>query len=149
MKNYEIKGNLIEITLDNDKKAKVSKVYIDRCVEKLNIDMEDAILTWLEDEGYMENPDQKELCDLAKENKSNKIIGAKNENVVKKTPKERTQKAQPEKEYIIGIIAEFLEDITDIKNLSIENKAKIITFTYKDSDYKLDLTQKRKPKTEK
>ena len=66
MKNYEIKGNAIEITLDNDKVVKVSKVYIERCIEKLGIDMEDALLTWLEDEGYMENLDQKELCDQAK-----------------------------------------------------------------------------------
>ena len=58
-------------------------------------------------------------------------------------------KAQPEKEYIVGIIAEFLEDISEISNLNIENKAKLITFTYKNEDYKLDLTQKRKPKSEK
>ena len=77
MKNYEIKGNVIEITLDTDKVVKVGKVYIERCVEKLGIDMEDALLTWLEDEGYMENLDQKELCDLAKENKSHKVVNAK------------------------------------------------------------------------
>lgn len=146
MKNYTIKGSLIEIVLDNDKIVKVGKTYIDRCVDKLGIDMEDAILTWLEDEGHLDNLDQIELCNQAKENKSNKIIDAKVEKPKAKTQKERVQKAQPEKEYIIGVIAEFLEDITDVNNLTIENKAKIITFTYKNSEYKLDLTQKRKPK---
>ncbi|MBR1984981.1 MAG: hypothetical protein IKA31_04490 [Clostridia bacterium] len=146
MKNYTIKGSLIEIVLDNDKVVKVGKTYIDRCIDKLGIDMEDALLTWLEDEGHLENLDQVELCNQAKENKSNKIIGAKVEKAKAKTQKERTQKPQPEKEYIIGVIAELLEDITGINNLTIENKAKIITFTYKNSEYKLDLTQKRKPK---
>lgn len=147
MKDYIVKGSVIEITLDNEKVVKVGKTYIDRCVDKLGIDMEDAILTWLEDEGHLENLDQMELCNQAKENKSNKIVNAKVEKApTKKTQKERTQKPQPEKEYIIGVIAELLEDITDVNNLTIENKAKIITFTYKNSEYKLDLTQKRKPK---
>jgi hypothetical protein len=146
MKNYTIKGSLIEIVLDNDKVVKVGKTYIDRCIDKLGIDMEDALLTWLEDEGHLENLDQVELCNQAKENKSNKVIDAKVEKAKAKTQRERTQKAQPEKEYIIGVIAELLEDITDVNHLTIENKAKIITFTYKNSEYKLDLTQKRKPK---
>ena len=147
MKNYIVNGKAIEITLENGKVVKVAKGYIDKCVDKLGIDQEDAILTWLEDEGYMENLDQEELCDQAKENKSHKIVNAKVEKASKKKPqRERTQKSQPEKEYIVGVIAELLEDITDVNNLTIENKAKIITFTYKNNEYKLDLTQKRKPK---
>ena len=107
--------------------------------------MEDAILTWLEDEGYMENLDQKELCDLAKENKSNKIIDAKVEKAPKqKTQKERTKKENPTKELIIAEIAKMLPNIAT--NVNIENAGKIITFTVGDNDFKLDLTQKRKPK---
>lgn len=147
MKNYEIKGNVIEITLDNDKVVKVGKVYIERCVEKLDIDMEDALLTWLEDEGYMENLDQEELCDLAKENKSHKVVNAKVEKEpTKKTQKERVVKSNPDKEYIVGVVAEFLEDIVGKDNVNIENKAKLIVFTYNGNEYKLDLVQKRPPK---
>jgi hypothetical protein len=147
MKNYEIKGNVIEITLDNDKVVKVGKVYIERCVEKLDIDMEDALLTWLEDEGYMENLDQEELCDLAKENKSHKVVNAKVEKEpTKKTQKERVAKSNPDKEYIVGVVAEFLEDIVGKDNVNIENKAKLIVFTYNGNEYKLDLVQKRPPK---
>ena len=147
MKNYEIKGNVIEITLDNDKVVKVGKVYIERCIEKLDIDMEDALLTWLEDEGYMENLDQEELCDLAKENKSHKVVNAKVEKEpTKKTQKERVAKSNPDKEYIVGVVAEFLEDIVGKDNVNIENKAKLITFTYNGNEYKLDLVQKRPPK---
>lgn len=145
MKNYIVNGNTIEVTLDNEKVVKVGRVYIERCVEKLEIDMEDAILTWLEDEGYMENLDQKELCDLAKENKSNKIIDAKVEKAPKqKTQKERTKKENPTKELIIAEIAKMLPNIAT--NVNIENAGKIITFTVGDNDFKLDLTQKRKPK---
>lgn len=147
MKNYEIKGNVIEITLDNDKVVKVGKVYIERCIEKLDIDMEDALLTWLEDEGYMENLDQEELCDLAKENKSHKVVNAKVEKEpTKKTQKERVAKSNPDKEYIVGVVAEFLEDIVGKDNVNIENKAKLIVFTYNGNEYKLDLVQKRPPK---
>ena len=145
MKNYIVNGNTIEVTLDNEKVVKVGRVYIERCVEKLGIDMEDAILTWLEDEGYMENLDQNELCELAKENKSNKIIDAKVEKApTKKTQKERTKKENPTKELIIAEIAKMLPNIAT--NVNIENAGKIITFTVGDNDFKLDLTQKRKPK---
>jgi uncharacterized membrane protein YfhO len=147
MKNYIINGRAIEITLDNEKIVKVAKVYIERLMEKLNIDMEEALLTHLEDEGYMENLDQLELCDQAKENKSNKIIDAKVEKApAQKTHRERTQKPQPEKEYIIESISKLLDSLEDVNNLTIENKSKVITFTYKDNDYKIDLVQKRKPK---
>ena len=148
MKNYEIKGNVIEITLDNDKVVKVGKEYIDRCITNLGIDMEDALLTWLEDEGYMENPDQKELCDLAKENKSHKIVNAKVEKEsTKKTQKERVKKENPTKEMIIQEIAKILPNFaTDV---NIENAGKIITFTVGNDNFKIDLTQKRKPKAEK
>lgn len=145
MKNYMIKGSLIEITLDNDKVVKVGKVYIDRCIEKLNIDLEEALLTWLEDEGYMDNLDQMELCNQAKENKSNKIIDAKVEKApTKKTQKERVKKDNPTKEMIIGEIAKILPNFAT--NIIIENSGKIITFTVGNDDFKLDLTQKRKPK---
>jgi uncharacterized membrane protein YfhO len=147
MKNYIINGRAIEITLDNEKIVKVAKVYIERLMEKLNIDMEEALLTHLEDEGYMENLDQLELCDQAKENKSNKIIDAKVEKApAQKTHRERTQKPQPEKEYIIESISKLLDSLENVNNLTIENKSKVITFTYKDNDYKIDLVQKRKPK---
>ena len=147
MKNYMVNGRAIEITLDNDKVVKVAKVYIERLMKRLEIDIEEALLTHLEDEGYMDNLDQLELCNQAKENKSNKIIDAKIEKVpTQKTHRERTQKPQPEKEYIIDSISKLLDGLEDVNNLTIENKSKVITFTYKDNDYKIDLVQKRKPK---
>ena len=145
MKDYIVKGNVVEITLDNDKVVKVSNAWVEKTMEILNTSAEDVMLMWLEDNGYLVNEEQQELDHMAK----GKVKVAASAKPKAKTPRERTQKPQPEKEYIIGLIAEFLEDITDISNINIENKTKLITFTYKNEDYKLDLVQKRKKKEEK
>ena len=147
MKDYKLNGNVYEITLENDKKVKVATSWVEKTIKLLETDLEDVLLMWLEDEGYLVNEEQEELVRQAKANGVK--IKADTDKPKKKTPKERVAKPQPEKEYIVGIIAEFLEDITDISNLKIENKAKLITFSYKNEDYQLDLVQKRKKKEEK
>lgn len=143
MKEYKENGSVIEITLDNEKVVKVSTKYIDNMVDKLGIDKEDAILTWLEDEEYLVNEEQEELVQKSKDNKVKMV--AKSEKPKAKTPKERVQKENPTKELIISTIAKALENL-DISNLNIENKAKLITFTLGNEDFKVDLVQKRKPK---
>ena len=143
MKEYKENGSVIEITLDNEKIVKVSTKYIDNMVDKLGIDKEDAILTWLEDEEYLVNEEQEELVQKSKDNKVKMV--AKSEKPKAKTPKERVQKENPTKELIIATIAKALENL-DIANLNIENKAKLITFTLGNEDFKVDLVQKRKPK---
>ena len=145
MKDYKLNGSVYEITLDNNKVVKVSAKWVDNSMKSLETDLEDVLLMWLEDNDYIVNEEQDNLDKVAKKTKVKVDIDTPK----KKTPRERTQKPQPEKEYIVGIIAEFLEDITDISNLNIENKAKLITFDYKGNSYKLDLVQKRPPKTEK
>ena len=145
MKEYNVKGSLVEIVLDNDKVVKVSKKWVDTTMEKLDTDMEDVLLMYLEDNDYMVNEEQQELNNEAK----GKVKVTAKDTTKKKTQRERVVKENPDKEYIIGVIAEFLEDITDISNLNIENKEKLITFTYKNNEYKLDLVQKRAKKEEK
>ena len=145
MKDYKLNGSVYEITLDNNKIVKVSAKWVNNSMKSLETDLEDVLLMWLEDNDYIVNEEQDNLDKVAKKTKVKVDIDTPK----KKTPRERTQKPQPEKEYIVGIVAEFLEDITDISNLNIENKAKLITFDYKGNSYKLDLVQKRPPKTEK
>lgn len=144
MINYEIVGNMIIATLENGKTVKIGKAWAEKTIEKLDTNMEDVVLMYLEDEGYINNPDQMELDAKAKQNKSHKIVNAKSE-VVKKTPKERVQKDNPTKEKIIQTIYTALQGL-DTSNLTIENKGKIVTFTLEGEDFKVDLTQKRKPK---
>ena len=144
MKEYIVKGNAIEVTLDDGRVVKVAAKYIERMVDKLEIDEEEAILTWLEDEEYLTNDEQDELTEQAKENKSVKIIDAKADKPEKKTQKDRTRKENPTKEMVIAKIAEMLPEFAE--NVVIENKGKLITFTIGEDEFKIDLVQKRKPK---
>ena len=144
MKEYIVNGNAIEVTLDDGRVVKVAKKYIERMVTNLEIDEEEAILTWLEDEEYLINDEQEELVTQAKENKSIKIIDAKAEKPEKKTQKERTRKENPTKEMVIAKIAEMLPEFAT--NVVVENKGKLITFTIGEDEFKIDLVQKRKPK---
>ena len=145
MREFIENGNVIEAVLDNDKIVKISAKYINTMVENLGIDKEDAILTWLEDEGYLVNEEQEELMDAAKENKSIKIIDAKAQNKPeKKTQKERVRKENPTKEMIISEIAKLLPNFAE--NVVIENAGKLITFSIGEEEFKIDLVQKRKKK---
>ena len=111
MKEYKENGSVIEITLDTDKVVKVSTKYIDNMVDKLDIDKEDALLTWLEDEGYLENEEQEELCKVSKENKFKMV--ATSEKPKAKTPKERVQKENETiKEQIIVALKEINKPVT-------------------------------------
>lgn len=143
MKDYKLNGSVYEITLENGKVVKCSAKWVETSMKALDTDLEDVLLMWLEDNDYLVNEELEELDSKAKTNKVKLVATSEKP---KKTPKERVAKPQPEKEYIVGIIAEFLEDITGISNLNIENKAKMITFSYKNANYSLDLVQKRPPK---
>ena len=146
MKDYKVNGKVIEITLENEKVVKCSTDWVNKSMKALDTDMEDVLLMFLEDNDYLENEEQEELNNKAKANKIK--LTATSEKVVKKTPKERVQKENPTKELIISTIAKALENL-DIKNLTIENKAKLITFSLNNEDFKVDLVQKRKKKEEK
>lgn len=145
MKEFKENGNLIEITLDNDKVVKVSKKWVDNTMATLDTDMEDVLLMYLEDNDYLVNEEQQELDHMAK----GKVKVAASAKPKAKTPRERTQKPQPEKEFIIAEISRLLATLDGVSAINIENKTKLITFTYKNEDYKLDLVQKRKKKEEK
>lgn len=147
MKDYKVNGKVIEMTLENGKVVKCSTDWVNKSMKALGTDMEDVLLMWLEDNDYLENEEQEELNTKAKANKI-KLTATSEKKVVKKTPKERVQKENPTKELIIATIAKALENL-DIKDLTIENKAKLITFSLNNEDFKVDLVQKRKKKEEK
>lgn len=146
--NYELQNGRYLISMENGKKYFMKVAEVDNLQKQLKISEFEAIEMWLEDNGYLVNEEQEALCKQAKVNGSAKGKGARTETPVKKTPKERTQKDNPTKELIISTIANALQNL-DISNLNIENKAKLITFTLGNEDFKVDLTQKRKAKAEK
>lgn len=145
MKDYKVNGSVYEVTLENGKQVKIATSWVEKTTKLLDTDTEDVLLMWLEDNDYLENEEQEELDKTAKANKVKLVATDKTK---KKTPRERVAKPQPEKEFLISLLAKALEN-EDISDLKVENKAKLITFSYKNHDYKLDLVQKRPPKAEK
>lgn len=143
MKDYVLNGKVYEITLDNDKVVKVDKKWVDTSIENLQTDLEDVLLMYLEDNDYIVNDEQNDLDNSAKG--SVKLV-AKTEKPKKKTQRERVVKENPTKELIISKLTSALQEIDNISNVNIENKAKLITFSLNNEDFKLDLVQKRKEK---
>ena len=147
MKDYKVNGKVIEMVLDSGKVVKCATEWVEKTMAILDTNMEDVLLMWLEDNDYLINEEQDALDMKAKDNKVKLVASA--EKLKAKTQKERVVKSNPDKEYIVGVVAEFLEEIVGKDNVNIENKAKLITFTYNNNEYKLDLIQKRPPKVEK
>ena len=145
--DYELKNGRYLISMGNGKKYFMEVAKVDSLQKQLKISEFEAIEMWLEDNGYLVNEEQNALDMKAKSNKVK--LATSTEKPKSKTQKERVVKSNPDKEYIVGVIAEFLEEIVGKDNINIENKAKLITFNYKGEDYKLDLVQKRKSKVEK
>lgn len=118
-----------------------------RIMNGLKISQEEAIQIWLEDEGVIINPEQEALVQKSKENDIMRTIhDAESAKVTAKkmsgeNKRKRTVKEQPDKEFIIAEVAKML--IEHGATVDIENKTKIINFTYNGAPYKLNLTATR------
>lgn len=143
MKDYKELDKVYEITLENGKVVKVDKKWAQLSMEKLETDLEDVLLMYLEDNDYLTNDSQE---DLDKSAKANVKVIAKSEKPKAKTQRERVVKENPTKELIISKLTSALQEIDNISNVNVENKAKLITFTLNNEDFKVDLVQKRKEK---
>ena len=143
MKDYKELEKVYEITLENGKVVKVDKKWAQLSMEKLETDLEDVLLMYLEDNDYLTNDSQE---DLDKSAKANVKVIAKSEKPKAKTQRERVVKENPTKELIISKLTSALQEIDNISNVNVENKAKLITFTLNNEDFKVDLVQKRKEK---
>ena len=140
MKNYVINGNVIEVKLANNKVVKIDKKWADETMKTLDISFEDTLQMYLEDEGYIINQEQEELNTKAKG-----VVKPQAGDKTKRKPREKVQKENPTKEMIIAEIAKTLQNL-GVGDLKIENKTKIITFSYKMESFKVDLIQRRKKK---
>ena len=131
-------------TLSNGKTVRIPDKEIEKNMKILEISKDEAILLYLEDEGYIENAEQEALCKKAKENVKVSTLVKARADVKPKTQKERVKKDDPTKEMIIAEIAGFLPTIAE--NIQIVDNRKIITFCIGEDTYKIDLTRTRKPK---
>lgn len=123
--------------LDNGKVVNVPLKEVDNLKAHLKISTNEAIMLWLEDNGYEVNEELENLDKQAKANKPKNV--AKSSTERKKIVRER--KPNPTKENIIKALADFLPQIaTDVK---VENIGKIITFKVDDKEFKIDLVEKR------
>lgn len=129
---------LIEL---NNKKIEVPNEIIRQYMRKLELTEDGAIALYLEEEGYIENKEMLELDKKAKENKINHGIEQK-----QRKKREYIPKTNENKQFLIKNIAEFLENMGIIDNISIENSQKIITFEYNQKKFKLDLIETREKK---
>ena len=128
-----------------NKEVKIPDEEIKNLMDKLELTEQEAIQTWLEDEGYEVNEEVERLTAKAKANGTARINARANvEN--KKTTRER--KANPIKEEIIQILANALKNSQNlpINAIKIENIGKIITFKVENREFKLDLIEKRQKK---
>lgn len=131
-----------------NKEVKIPDEEIKNLMDKLELTEQEAIQTWLEDEGYEVNEEVERLTAKAKANGTARVNARANvEN--KKTTRER--KANPVKEEIIQILANALKNSQNlpINAIKIENIGKIITFKVENREFKLDLIEKRQKKTTK
>lgn len=128
----------------NGKNIRIPDADIERSMKMLELTKEEAIQVWLEDEGYLENEEQEELCKKAKENRITATIHEASAINKKKTQRERVRKENPTKEMVIAEIAKILPNFAE--NVQVLNIGKLISFTIGENTYEIDLKQKRKPK---
>ena len=146
MKNYEVNGKYTNITLDNDKVVRVETSYLEKMIDTLDIDMDEAVLTYLEDEEYEINDEQEELTKKAKDNRITATIHEAEDKTKERKKIERAPKENPTKEGIIKELYSCISAVAGVSGCRIENKTKIITFDLGGESFKIDLVQKRKSK---
>ena len=140
MESYKLNGKYYEITLTNGKIVRCEKDWVEKSMKSLDLDLEEVLLMYLEDNDYIVNEEQDEL-----DKKAKGVVKPEATDKTKRKPREKVQKDNPTKELIIAEIAKTLQTL-GVSALKIENKAKIITFDYANESFKVDLIQKRKPK---
>lgn len=115
--------------------------------QTMKISASEAAKIWLEDEGKIINPEQEQLCKKAKDSGIIRTIhdASAATATTPKTQRERTRKENPTKEKVIAELAKFLPALAE--NIVIVNPSKMISFTIGDTNFTLDLVQKKKPKT--
>lgn len=121
----------------NGKNIHIPDKELDKLMTVLHLTQDEAIQTWLEDEGYLENSVVEELTQKAKVNKISRE--AKSDKPRKST--KRVRKPDEEKEKLIEILS------NSLKNAGFEpqitNKSKIIELNIGENHYKIDLIKQR------
>lgn len=132
----------------NGKMVNIPDQEIEKAIKKLGLTKEQAIEMWLEDEGYLENEEQENLCKLAKENKITATIHQASGNKPKKQSKPKTVKVSSEKQDLFTLLDVTLDDYCKEMGgkRTILNPNKLIQVELNGKTFKIDLIEQRKPK---
>lgn len=136
LKNYD---NSLE-----DKEINIPDKELEKLMKSLDISESEAIEIYLTDEGYVNNDEQDELTQKAKESRITATIHEARADGKKKRVVER--KEDPTKEGLIKYLAGAITMYEGAAAVNIVNVGKIIEFELDGDSYKLDLIRRRKPK---
>ena len=131
---------MFDYKLENGKIIRISEKTIQNLMTQLDLDREEAIQVYLEDEGYEINVEQEELTKKAKDNKITATIHKAEAKTKERKKIER--KPNPDKESLIQMLFGALNG-GGCENVVVENIGKIITFEYNNKKFKLDLVETR------
>ena len=129
----------------NGKNVNIPDDTIKKYMETLELTEEEAIQTYLEEEGYLENEEVEEMTKKAKINKTDKIVV---QSKVEKKKTERKPKENPLKQAIIEDIYKFLAKNSTLQGVKVVNNTKTIDFYAENKYFSLNLVEHR-PKKDK
>lgn len=127
--------------MNNGKLVNIPKKEVQKNMNILGLTLEESIQMYLEDEGYLENEEQENLCKVAKENKITATIHKATENKAKKP---KTVKVSDEKVKLFNEILENLYKYSE--NVEVLKENKLIQVKIGEKVFKIDLIEQRKPK---
>lgn len=107
--------------------------------KSLDLSKEEAIETWLCDNDYEVDDEQKELDDKAKKVKIDHGVA-----VAKRGKVERVRKENPDKQEIIKVVANALLSL--VGEIDLRNNEKYIDFVFNDTSYTINLVAHRPKK---
>lgn len=128
----------------NGKSINIPDAELEKSMKILGMTKEEAIEMWLEDEGYLDNEEQAELEQKAKENKITATIHGASA-TEKKQSKPKTVKVSDEKQALFSRIESFLKDCITY-NVETLKENKLIQVKIGEKVFKIDLIEQRQPK---
>ncbi|MBQ8793085.1 MAG: hypothetical protein IJZ62_05905 [Clostridia bacterium] len=128
----------------NGKMVNIPDKELEKSMKILGMSKEEAIEMWLEDEGYLDNEEQIELTQKAKENKITATIHDARDASKPKATKPKTVKVSDEKQALFADILGNLQE--NYENVEILKQNKLISVKIGEKIFKIDLIEQRPPK---
>ena len=128
----------------NGKTVNIPDVEIEKSMKILGLTKDQAIEMWLEDEGYLDNEEQVELTQKAKENKITATIHNARDTSKPKASKPKTVKVSEEKQSLFTDILGNLQE--NYENVEVLKENKLIQVKLNSKTFKIDLIEQRPPK---